>query len=135
MIKSTAPVLAELFGQTPDGQSAMVYTLESAHLRVRITNYGGRIVSIEVPDRLGRRGDVRLGFDDVAAYVKAGGAFGALLGRNANRIASGSFTLDGRTYHLPANDGISTLHGGPVGFTRFSGRWPRQRPSQRWLSC
>ena len=118
MTGSTAPVPAELFGQTPDGQSAMVYTLENSQLRVRITDYGGRMVSIEAPDRLGRRGDVLLGFDDAAAYVKAGGAFGALLGRYANRIAGGSFTLDGRTYHLPTNDGTSTLHGGPVGFDK-----------------
>ena len=76
------------------------------------------MVSIEAPDRLGRRGDVLLGFDDAAAYMKAGGAFGALLGRNANRIAGGSFTLDGHTYHLPTNDGTSTLHGGPVGFDK-----------------
>jgi aldose 1-epimerase len=115
----TRPITpAELFGQTRDGRSAMVYTLENSRLRVRITDYGGRMVSIEAPDRLGRRGDVLLGFDDVAAYMKAGGAFGALLGRNANRIAGGSFTLDGRTYHLPANDGTSTLHGGPVGFDK-----------------
>jgi aldose 1-epimerase len=115
---TTAPVSAEMFGQTPSGQFAMVYTLENSQLRARITDYGGRMVSIEAPDRWGRRGDVLLGFDDVAAYVKAGGAFGALLGRNANRIANGSFTLDGRTYHLPTNDGTSTLHGGPVGFDK-----------------
>jgi aldose 1-epimerase len=59
-----------------------------------------------------------LGFDDAAAYATAKGAFGALLGRNANRIAGGSFTLDGRTYRLPTNDGTSTLHGGPVGFDK-----------------
>ncbi|MGI8568078.1 MAG: aldose epimerase family protein [Methylocella sp.] len=116
MTRPITPV--ELFGQTPDGRSAMVYTLENSRLRVRITDYGGRMVSIEAPDRLGRRGDVLLGFDDVATYMKAGGAFGALLGRNANRIAGGSFTLDGRAYHLPANDGTSTLHGGPVGFDK-----------------
>lgn len=118
MTRPTAPVPAELFGQTPNGQTAMVYTLENSRLRVRITDYGGRMVSIEAPDRLGRRGDVLLGFDDVAGYMKAGGAFGALLGRNANRIAGGSFTLDSRTYHLPTNDGTSTLHGGPVGFDK-----------------
>ncbi len=118
MASSTAPLPTELFGQTPDGQPAMVYTLKNSHLRVRITDYGGRMVSIEAPDRLGRQGDVILGFDDAAAYVKAGGAFGALLGRNANRIAGGSFTLDGHTYRLPANDGTSTLHGGPVGFDK-----------------
>jgi aldose 1-epimerase len=92
--------------------------LENPQLRVRITDYGGRMVSIETPHRSGRRGDVLLGFDDAAAYAKAGGAFGALLGRNANRIAGGSFTLDGRTYRLATNDGTSTLHGGPVGFDK-----------------
>ncbi|MGH7061106.1 MAG: aldose epimerase family protein, partial [Stellaceae bacterium] len=98
------------FGKTPDGRSATIYTLENAQLRARITDYGGRMVSIETPDRSGRRGDVLLGFDDVAGYVAAGGAFGALLGRNANRIAGGNFTLDGHTYRLATNDGTSTLH-------------------------
>ncbi|MGH7065537.1 MAG: aldose epimerase family protein [Stellaceae bacterium] len=106
------------FGKTPDGRSATIYTLENAQLRARITDYGGRMVSIETPDRSGRRGDVLLGFDDVAGYVAAGGAFGALLGRNANRIAGGNFTLDGHTYRLATNDGTSTLHGGPVGFDK-----------------
>ncbi|MGH8227902.1 MAG: aldose epimerase family protein [Steroidobacteraceae bacterium] len=118
MIRSTTTVPADSFGRTPDGRPATVYTLENADLRVRITDYGGRLVSIETPDRSGRRGDVLLGFDDVAAYVKAGGAFGALLGRQANRIAGGHFTLDSRDYHLPTNDGTSTLHGGPVGFDK-----------------
>ena len=118
MTRETAPLPSEPFGHTPDGQAAMVYRLENSQLRVRITDYGGRMVSIEAPDRLGHRGDVLLGFDDAAAYVKAGGAFGALLGRNANRIAGGSFTLDGRAYRLPTNDGTSTLHGGPVGFDK-----------------
>jgi aldose 1-epimerase len=118
MTDSGEPLLVELFGETPDGHLASIYTLENGHLRVRVTDYGGRMVSIEAPDRSARLGDVLLGFDDVASYVKAGGAFGALLGRNANRIAGGSFTLDGRTYHLPTNDGTSTLHGGPVGFDK-----------------
>ena len=118
MTRETAPLPSEPFGHTPDGQAARVYTLENSQLRVRITDYGGRMVSIEAPDRFGHRGDVLLGFEDAAAYVKAGGAFGALLGRNANRIAGGSFTLDGRAYRLPTNDGTSTLHGGPVGFDK-----------------
>jgi aldose 1-epimerase len=99
MIGRVGAVPSAAFGHTPDGQAATVYTLENSQLRVRITDYGGRMVSIETPDRLGRRGDVLLGFDDAAAYAKGGGAFGALLGRNANRIAGGSFTLDGP--HLP----------------------------------
>jgi aldose 1-epimerase len=106
------------FGRTPDGQAANVYLLENAYLLVRITDYGGRMVSIEAPDRSGHRGDVLLGFDGVAGYVNAGGAFGALLGRNANRIAGGCFVLDGREYRLPKNDRDSTLHGGPVGFDK-----------------
>ncbi|HEX5461669.1 MAG TPA: aldose epimerase family protein [Steroidobacteraceae bacterium] len=116
--RETTTIPAESFGETPDGRLATVYTLESPQLRVRVTDYGGRVVSIEAPDRSGDRTDVVLGFDDVAGYVRAGGAFGALLGRNANRIAGGRFTVDGQSYRLPTNDGSSTLHGGPVGFDK-----------------
>ncbi len=108
----------ESFGQTADGRSATLHTLQTAELRVRVTNYGGRIVSIETPDRSGRAGEVLLGFDEVAAYARAGGAFGALLGRSANRIAGGTFTAGGHTYRLPINDRGNTLHGGPVGFDK-----------------
>ena len=118
MSKLAAPMRGESFGHTPDGRAAKVYTLSNAHLRVRITDYGGRVVSIEAPDRLGHRDDVLLGFDDAASYAEAGGAFGALLGRNANRIAGGSFNIDHRTYRLATNEGTSTLHGGPLGFDK-----------------
>jgi aldose 1-epimerase len=118
LIHAVAPAPAASFGRTLDGQAALLYTLQNSYLRVRITNYGGRIVSIEAPDRRGCRADVLLGFDDASAYVKAGGAFGALLGRNANRIGGGSFTLDHHTYRLPTNDRNSTLHGGPLGFDK-----------------
>jgi aldose 1-epimerase len=117
-IPPVAPIRATSFGQTPDGQPALLYTLQNSSLRVRVTNYGGRIVSIEAPDRRGCHADVLLGFEDAWAYVKAGGAFGALLGRNANRIGGGSFTLDHHTYRLPTNDRHSTLHGGPLGFDK-----------------
>lgn len=109
---------AEFFGRTPHGRTATIYTLENRRFCVRITDYGGRMVSIEAPDRTGRLSDVLLGFDDVASYVGADGAFGALLGRNANRIAGGSFAVDGLRYQLPTNEGTSTLHGGPVGFDK-----------------
>ncbi len=118
MISKSQAMPAEPFGETPDGQAATLYTLENAHLRVRVTNYGGRMVSIEAPDRSAHRADVILGFDDVAAYVRAGGAFGALLGRYANRIADGRFTIDGRSYQLATNDRDATLHGGPAGFDK-----------------
>jgi aldose 1-epimerase len=107
------------FGRLPDGAAARLYTLENDRLRVRITDYGGRIVSIEAPDRRGQREDVLLGFDDAAQYATAGGAFGALLGRNANRIAGGELTIDGVSYRLPQNDRGNTLHGGPGGFDKL----------------
>ena len=109
---------SESFGKTPDGRSATLHTLQTAELRVRITDYGGRIVSIETPDRQGRAREVLLGFEDAAAYARAGGAFGALLGRNANRIAGGSFVAEGRRYQLAVNDRGNTLHGGPLGFDK-----------------
>jgi aldose 1-epimerase len=106
------------FGQLPDGRKARLFTLSNGKLRVAITSYGARLVSIETPDRHGRMGHVLLGFDDVAAYAAAGGSFGAFLGRYANRIANGSFSIDGETYHLATNENGNTLHGGPIGFSQ-----------------
>ncbi|HEX3995525.1 MAG TPA: aldose epimerase family protein [Acetobacteraceae bacterium] len=110
---------SEPFGQLPDGRPATLFTLENSHLRVRITDFGGRMVSIEAPDRNGIRDHVLLGFDDVAAYSDHGGSFGCLLGRYANRIAGAAFTLDGQTFPLSKNSGDLTLHGGAVGFNRL----------------
>jgi len=114
----TTPLSTEPFGQMPDGRVATLFTLENAHLRVRITDFGGRMVSIEAPDRDGRRDHILLGFDNVAAYSEYGGSFGTLLGRYANRIAGATFTLDGQPYQLSKNSGDATLHGGAVGFNR-----------------
>ena len=110
--------IVELFGETPDGHRAALYTLQNQNMRVRVTDYGGRMVSVEAPDKTGRHDHVLLGFDSVADYVNAKGAFGAVLGRHANRIAGGRFTLDGRTYELSRNEGDSTLQGGKVGFDK-----------------
>jgi aldose 1-epimerase len=90
-------------------------------VEARITNYGGVIVSLKVPDKSGKSEDVVLGFDNADAYYQhfnhPGNAFfGALIGRYANRIGGASFTLDGKKYELPKNDGPNTLHGGPHGF-------------------
>ena len=106
----------EPFGSLQDGRAASVHTLDNGRLRVRITDYGARMVSIEMPDRGGGRSHVLLGLQDAAAYASAGGSFGAILGRCANRIGGGKFELDGRTYHLATNDRGNTLHGGPAGF-------------------
>ncbi len=107
----------EPFGQLPDGRSTSLYTLQNDRLRVRITNFGGRMVSIEAPDRAGRQDHVLLGFDTVDGYRSAG-SFGTLLGRYANRIAGASFNLDGHTYALSKNDGDATLHGGADAFSK-----------------
>jgi Galactose mutarotase and related enzymes len=110
---------------TVDGQTVFLYTLSNdSGMQVKISNYGGIVQAIYVPDRRGRLANVALGFKDLAGYVEnnvyprpSGGSgttfFGAIIGRYANRIAGGQFTLDGTTYHLPQNNGTNTLHGGP----------------------
>ncbi len=103
------------FGQA-HGQTARLCTLEHGRLRACVTDYAGALVSLEAPDRDGVPGHVVLGFDDVAGYVENRGSFGALLGRNANRIAGGHFVIDGVPYQLSQNEGKNTLHGGGVGF-------------------
>jgi aldose 1-epimerase len=117
-----APVRNEAVMTAPFGrvgsQEARLFTLNNDEITVRITDYGGRLVSIEAPDRSGRRADVLLGFSDAAVYAQTPGSFGALLGRNANRIAGASIVIDGHTYHLSENENGSTLHGGAVGFAK-----------------
>lgn len=112
------------FGKTTDGTEVQLYTLTNANgVQVRITNYGGTVTSILVPDKAGKLGDVVLGFDSVAGYqspeyLKSGPYFGALIGRYGNRIAKGKFTLDGKTYTLATNNGPNHLHGGKKGFDK-----------------
>lgn len=110
------------FGKTAEGTEVFLYTLKNASgMQVKITNFGGRIVNIEVPDRDKKFDDVVLGFDNVEGYATgpaAGAYFGAIIGRYANRLAHGTFTLDGHTYHIPTNEGANTLHGGKVGFDK-----------------
>ncbi len=118
---AAAPLPKEPFGTTPDGHAVFLYTLKNAAgMEVRITNYGGTVESIKVKDRHGEFGDVLLGFSNLGGYTsKLNTAyFGALIGRYANRLAKGTFVLDGHTYHIPINDGPNTLHGGRVGFNK-----------------
>ena len=101
------------------GKPAALYVLKNVNgMEVCITNYGGRIVSIMVPDRDGKMTDVVLGYDHINAYTSSGGNFGALIGRYGNRIAQGLFTLDGVEYQLPKNNNGNCLHGGPEGFDK-----------------
>ncbi|WP_328365291.1 galactose mutarotase [Streptomyces sp. NBC_00457] len=109
----------ELFGTLSDGTPVHRWTLERADVRVRILSYGGIVQSVEVPDREGRPGNVVLGFADLDGYTAHPEPyFGALVGRYANRIAGGRFSLDGVTYALEPNNGPNSLHGGGRGFDK-----------------
>ncbi|MEU7716609.1 aldose epimerase family protein [Streptomyces tibetensis] len=109
----------ELFGTLSDGTPVHRWTLERSGVRVRVLSYGGIVQSVEVPDREGRAGDVVLGFPDLDGYLAHPEPYlGALVGRYANRIAGGRFTLDGRTYALEPNNGPNSLHGGVRGFDK-----------------
>src|SRR5215216_3218510 len=112
-------VTKESFGKTADGENVDLYTLRNVHgVEAKITNYGGILVSLKVPDRNGKFDDVVLGFDDLDSYLKGHPYFGALIGRYGNRIAKGRFTLNGVEYKLAVNNGENTLHGGLKGFDK-----------------
>lgn len=96
-----------------------VFTLETAGIRARILDYGATLIDLLVADRHGRMGDVVLGFDDVERYRGPHPYFGGTIGRYANRIAGGRFTLEGKAYRLNCNDGANHLHGGRIGFDRL----------------
>ena len=109
------------YGTLSSGEHVTEAILAAASgVSVRILSYGGIIAAVEAPDCDGRRANVVLGFADLASYEAHNGNchFGALIGRFANRIARGRFTLDGATYQLPINDPPNSLHGGPDGFGR-----------------
>ena len=116
---SPAGITSQPFGRTTDGTPVEIYTLRNSHgCEARITNYGGIVVSLTVPDQQGKMDDVLLGFDSVGAYEKDSPYFGALIGRYGNRIAKGKFTLDGKEYTLATNDTPNALHGGKKGFDK-----------------
>ncbi len=117
-LQGKTSVSKQPFGRTADGASVDIYTLADGKIEARITNYGGIIVSLRVPDRDGKMDDVVLGYDSFDGYATNPAYFGAIIGRYANRIAHGSFQLDGQTYHIPKNDGDNTLHGGIRGFDK-----------------
>ncbi len=114
--KNSEMVKKENFG-TYQGKEVFLFTLtnKSGNI-VRITNFGGKINWIEVPDRKGKKENITFGFNDFESTLKGDMSFGSLIGRYANRIANGIFTLDGQEYHLPVNNGPNTLHGGPAGW-------------------
>lgn len=103
----------------PGGKPVEVFTITNGNgMQLRAMTYGAIIQSIKVPDAKGVMGDVVLGFDSVAGYVKESPYFGAVVGRYGNRIAKGRFTLDGKSYSLAVNNGVNALHGGLKGFDK-----------------
>jgi aldose 1-epimerase len=106
------------FQATIDGKQTDLFVLRNAQgMTAAITNYGGRLVSLMVPDKTGKLVDVIVGFDSVAAFQRSTEPyFGATIGRYGNRIAKGKFSLDGKEYTLATNNGVNHLHGGKKGF-------------------
>lgn len=109
-----------IFGKTADGTAVPIYTLTDGQIEVRVTAFGAHLVSVKAPDRAGKMADVILGYDKLDTYlIKPNPYIGAIVGRYGNRIAGGKFTIDGKTYQIPLNDGPNALHGGPKGFDQY----------------
>ncbi len=107
------------YGKTAEGHAVTMFAITNTHgLELRAMTYGGIITSLRIPDRSGVLGDIVLGFDRLDEYLKESPYFGAIIGRYGNRIAGGRFTLDGRSYALPTNNGPNHLHGGRKGFDK-----------------
>jgi len=117
--KERASVEKKAFGKTPDGQQVDLYTLtNTAGMTAKIMTYGAILTELDVPDRDGKPADVVLGFDNLKDYLAGHPYFGATVGRVANRVAKGKFTLDGKEYKLAVNNGPNALHGGLKGFDK-----------------
>lgn len=105
------------FNTQIDGKQVSLHTMQNGSVTMQVTNYGARIVSLWTPDRRGSYEDIVLGYENIEKYLNNPGEryLGAVVGRCANRISNGTFTLNGQTYQLPKNDGENTLHGGLIG--------------------
>jgi aldose 1-epimerase len=119
-LSAEAKIEKASFGETPEHQKVDLYTLTNASgMVVKLSTYGAVIQSLSVPGRDGRMADIVRGFDSLDGYLAPGGShIGAVIGRYANRIKGAQFVLEGTAYHLIANNGPNTLHGGPVGFDK-----------------
>lgn len=114
-----AEIRKEPFGQTADGTPVSLFTLDNKNgMVVKITNYGGTITSMVVPDKNRQPGDVVLGFDALKSYLSGQPYLGALLGRYGSFISHGRFSIDGKEYKLATNAGTNHLHGGTAGFDK-----------------
>ena len=117
----SSSITSREYGHMPDGRIVTEYTLDNGRgLRLSAINHGGIVTALHVPDRHGQSANVVLGLPSLADYLKPHPHFGTIVGRFANRIAAGRFTLDGVAHQVGLNDGANSLHGGPKGFgTRF----------------
>ena len=116
---SSSSITKAAFGTTSNGQPVEIYTLRNSRgAEARIMTYGGIVQSLSLPDKRGGLVDVVLGYDHLQGYLDKNPYFGALIGRYANRIRGGQFTLEGQTYTLATNNGPNSLHGGRVGFDK-----------------
>ncbi len=124
------------YGHLHDGREVQLFTLRNERIEVTITSFGGRIVTLKVPDEAGKIADVVLGFDDLDGYLGENPYFGALIGRYGNRIGHAQFTLDSKRYSLAKNDGGNSLHGGVKGFDKvlWTGRIERDSAVLTYLS-
>jgi aldose 1-epimerase len=114
--KNKEMVKKDLFG-TQNGKEVYLLTLTNkAGNVIRLTNFGAKITWIEVPDKNGKKDNITFGYDTFDETIKGDMSFGSVVGRYANRIAKGKFTLDGVEYNTPLNNGPNTLHGGPKGW-------------------
>jgi aldose 1-epimerase len=109
-----------IWGYAKGGEAVPLYTLKSGAIEVKVASYGARLVSIRTPDRAGNMADVALGYDTLEDYLNdTKSCFGAVIGRYANRIAMGSFSIGEEAFQISTNEGPHALHGGPFGFDRY----------------
>lgn len=118
-IRTESGVDVRPFGTLPSGQDVLAYTLKNANgVELTAISYGGIITSLKTPDKTGAFTDIVLGYDNLDGYLKTTPYFGAIIGRYGNRIGKATFSLDGKTYTLAANNGPNALHGGVQGFDK-----------------
>ncbi len=114
--KNKEMIRKEIFGKHAGKEVYLLTLTNKAGNIIRLTNYGAKITWIEVPDRNGKKDNVTFGYDTFEGTINGDMSFGSVVGRYANRIAGGRFTIDGIEYTLPLNNGPNTLHGGPGGW-------------------
>ncbi len=111
-------IIKKQFGTLPDGRTADLLKFDNGTIEIGLTNYGGIITQLIIPDKSGMKEDIILGFDELKGYINDTSFHAALIGRYGNRIRNAAFTLDGKEYKLSANEGNNHLHGGNNGFNR-----------------